>query len=266
MSQEPDAPLTFLRPEHAAGHRGGASVVIVRTREEFAYWLRDPSPDVQWLQVESLLEDKEVWAVAAQGAAKPALDVILSDPAAEFSALYRLVDVRIVREVRVTMPATAGFLKALRLAAALQLRVRLLPGQPSAEAISELTTATEFYLHDPMVEAPVEFLHSVLATFRGMGDGTLWRFLEQDPAVFSHRDAEGTALHPPNFVQTHLASLLNDGAECATCCWLQVCAGYFKWPQPTYDCAGVKGLFAMLEAAAEEIGRDLVSQETAPAS
>lgn len=265
VSQEPDASLKFLTSEHAEEHSGGACVVIVRTREEFAHWLRMPAPDVQWLQVENLLGDQEVWALAAQGAATPALDVILSDPAAEFSALYRLVDVRLVREVRVTMPATTGFLKALRLAAALQLRVRLLPGQPSSAAVSELMTAAQFYLHDAMVETPVEFFHSVLAAFRGKGDGTLWQFLEQDPSVFAHRDAAGRALHPPNFVETQLSQLLNDGAECAACRWQTVCAGYFKWPQPMYDCAAVKRLFAMLETAAAEIANDLVGQETATA-
>lgn len=263
VSQEPDASLAFLTAALAEGHHDGSCVVIVRTREEFVRWLREPAPGVEWLQVEGLLGDQDVWAMAAQGAATPALDVILADPAAEFSGLYRLVDVRIVRGVRVTIPASVGFVKALRLAAALQLPVRLLPGQPSAEALAELTEAAHFYLHDPMVETPVEFYHSLLAAFRGMGDGTLWRFLEEDPAVFSHRDAAGRALHAPDFVETHLARLLNDGAECATCRWQSVCAGYFKWPEPTYDCAGVKQLFATLEAAAEEIGRDLASQETA---
>ncbi|HSI15810.1 MAG TPA: hypothetical protein VK961_27430 [Chthoniobacter sp.] len=262
MSQEPDASLEFLAAAQAEGHRDGACVVIVRTREEFAHWLRTPAPGVGWLQVEGLLGDQEVWAMAAQGAATPALDVILSDPAADFSGLYRLVDVRIVREVRVTMPAAPGFMKALRLAAALQLPVLLLPGQPSAEVLAELTEAAHFYLRDPMVETPVEFFHSLLAAFRGMGDGTLWRFLEEDPAIFSRRDAAGRALHAPDFVETHLARLLEDGAECVACRWQPVCAGYFKSPDPTYACAGVKQLFAMLEAAAEEIGRDLASQET----
>lgn len=262
MPQEPDASLAFLTAAAAEGHRDGPCVVIVRTREEFVRWLRAPASGVEWLQVEGLLGDQEVWAMAAQGAATPALDVILGDPAAEFSALYRLVDVRIVREVRVTIPAIPGFLKALRLAAALQLRVRLLPGQPSAEALAELTEAAHFYLHDPMVETPVEFFHSLLAAFRGMGEGTLWRFLEKDPAVFSHRDATGRALHAPDLVATHLARLLKDGAECASCRWQPVCAGYFKVPDPAYACAGVKELFATLEAAADEITRDLASQET----
>jgi hypothetical protein len=262
MSQEPDASLAFLTAALAEEHHDGSCVVIVRTREEFLRWLREPIPGLEWLQVEGLLGDHDVWAMAAQGSAAPALDVILTDPAREFSDLYRLVDVRIVREVRVTMPATPGFTKALRLAAALQLRVRLLPGQPSAGALAELTEAAHFYLHDPMVETPVEFFHSLLAAFRGMGDGTLWRFLEEDPAVFSHRDAAGRALRAPDFIETYLTRLLNDGAECATCRWQSVCAGYFKWPDPTYDCAGVKQLFATLEAAAEEIGRDLARQET----
>ena len=169
MSQEPDASLAFLTAAAAEGYRGGSCVVIVRTREEFVRWLREPAPGVEWLQVEGLLQDQAAWAIAAQGTSKLPLDVILTDPATEFSALYRLVDARIVRSVRVTMPAAPGFMKALRLAASLQLPVRLLPGQPSAEALAELTEAAHFYLHDPMVETPVEFFHSLLAAFAEPG-------------------------------------------------------------------------------------------------
>ncbi len=261
MSQEPDAALAFLTAAGEEGHGDGATAAIVRTREEFVRWLRDPAPGVEWLQVEGLLGDQEVWAVAAQGRSTLPLDVILTDPATEFSSLYRLVDARIVRGIRVTMPARPGFMKALRLAASLQLPVRLLPGQPSEEALAELTGAAHFYLHDPMVETPVEFFHSLLAVFRGTGDGTLWQFLEENPASVSH-DAAGRALHAPDLVEAHLARLRHDGAECATCRWQPVCAGYFKWPDPTYACAGVKRLFAALEAAAEEISRDLASEET----
>lgn len=81
---------------------------------------------------------------------------MLRDPAVEFSALYRLVDVRIVRAVRVTIPARPGFLKALRLApSSCRLpHAGLLPGQPGAETVAELIDAAQFYLRDPMVEAP----------------------------------------------------------------------------------------------------------------
>jgi hypothetical protein len=233
--------------------------VVVRTREEFARWLREPAPGVEWLQVEDLLQDREVWAMAAQGTSRLPLDVILADPAAQFSSLYRLVDARIVRSVRVTMPATPGFMKALRLAASLQLPVRLIPGQPSAETLVELTEAALFYLHDPMVETPVEFFHSLLASLREAGGtDTLWLMLEQDPKLFVRE-----ASRPRDFVEKHLERLVEQGAECATCRWQTVCAGYFKWPDPAYECAGVKQLLGSIQSAADEIGRDLASQETA---
>ena len=46
--------------------------------------------------------------------------------------------------------------------------------------------------------------------------------------------------------------------------WQQACKGYFKfkWPDPAYSCQGVKQLFLRIEAAADEIERDLaLSQE-----
>jgi hypothetical protein len=259
VSQEPGASLAFLTAAAAEGYRGGSYVVIVRTREEFARWLREPASGVEWLQVEGLLQDQAAWTIAAQGTSKLPLDVILTDPATEFSGLYRLVDTRVVRSVRVTMPAASGFMKALRLAASLQLPVRLLPGQPSTAALAELAEAAQFFLHDPMVETPVEFFHSLLAALRGAEGDTLWMMLEEDPKVFARDEARG----PRDFVVTHLARLIAQGAECATCQWQKVCAGYFKWPDPAYDCAGVKQLLSSIQSAADEIGRDLASQETA---
>ena len=64
---------------------------------------------------------------------------------------------------RVTILARPGLLKAVKLAAALSLPVRVLPGQPTAEVLAELKEALDFYLHAPTVEAPVEFFHSLLA-------------------------------------------------------------------------------------------------------
>ena len=48
-------PLAFLPAALAEEYRDGPFVVIVRTREEFSRWLRDPTPGVEWLQVEGLL-------------------------------------------------------------------------------------------------------------------------------------------------------------------------------------------------------------------
>jgi hypothetical protein len=260
LSKEPEESLTVL-PAALAGDFTSPFIVVVQTREEFFHWLNHSARMLRVIQVEGLIGDPEVWALAAQGTGHIPLDVVLDDPAAEFSSLYRLVDVRIVRDVRVTIPAKPGLLKALRLAASLQLPVRLLPGQPTAEVLDELNLAMQFYLRDAMVEAPVEFFHSLFAVFRGTRDGTLWSFLEQDPAEISHHDARGLPVQSQNFVETHFGQLLADGAECCQCRWQPVCAGYFKWPDPGYSCTGVKQIFADLESAADEITRDLAGLE-----
>jgi hypothetical protein len=152
----------------------------------------------------------------------------------------------------------------VRLAVSLQLPVRLVPGQPDPETLVELSQALEFYLRDPMVETPIEFFHSTLAVFRGLDDGSLWSFLEHDPAEVSPRDASGQPLLASDFVESHLARLIAEGAECATCRWRSLCRGYFKHPDPAYECAGIQSLLATLESAANEITCDLATWEPAP--
>jgi hypothetical protein len=275
-SPGPGRPIFFLLADAVREQSGRPFVVIVKSRDELCHWLGDPLPGLQWLQVEGLLRDPNAWTSAAHGASHIPLDVILSDPASEFSDLYRLVDVCAVRDVRVSMPAAPGFLKAVKLAASLRLPVRVLPGQPTPEVLAELTEALEFYLHEPMVEVPVEFFHSLLAAVCGADTGSLWMILEEDPAAFLHYDAEGhpelprsggfrsVEIPPGAFVEHHLKSLVEQGAECATCPWKRACRGYFKWPDPAYSCGGVKQLFSAIEAAGDEIERDLATREEQP--
>jgi hypothetical protein len=273
MAHEIDRSILIQPAALAEAEEDRPFVAIVRSRAELCHRLSGPFPGLQWLQVEGLLSDPDAWASAARGTSHVPLDVVLSEPASEFSDLYRLVDVCAVRDVRVTMPAKHGFSKALKLAASLQLPARILPGQPNSEMLAELTEALEFYLHEPTVEVPVEFFHSLLASVCGADTGSLWMILEEDPATFLHYDGDGnhrlprSSEPPPEktslraFVESHLESLLEHGAECATCPWRQVCRGYFKWPDPAYSCAGVKRLFSMIDAAAAEIGRDLAHGE-----
>jgi hypothetical protein len=261
VSQQPDASVIFLPAESAQSPPAGPFVVVVRTRDECLRWLDVPTCHPEWLQIEGLLDEADVWAAAAQGRSTIPLDVFVADPAKEFSSLYRLVDVRNARSVRVTLPARPGMMKALRLAASLQLPVRLLPGQPDAAALECLKEAADFYLHDTLVDAPIEPFHSVLAAMRGACDDNLWRITEHDPALFDRRALEGPAALPPHFVSSHFADLVAQGAECATCPWQHGCTGYFKWPDASYSCAGVKELFGLLEDAAAEIQRDLAGAE-----
>jgi hypothetical protein len=272
VSKETFPSLKILPSALAEGQGNSPFVAIVRSPNELCQWLRKPLPGLQWLQVEEVLGDSNAWTEAAQGDSDVPLDIILSDPALEFSNLYRLVDACAVRDIRVTVPAVPGFLKAVKLAAALRLPIRVVPGQPTAEVLAELNEAVELYLHGPMVEAPVEPFHSLLASLSGTQAGSLWIILEEDPSEFLRYDADGHArlprssafdlgeISPAEFVESHLKSLVEQGAECATCPWRQPCGGYFKWPDPGYSCEGVKRLFSIIQTAADEIGQDLASR------
>jgi hypothetical protein len=259
--------LTFREADSKESSDIGPFVVVVRDAQQMAIWLRYRSPALQWIQVEGVLKDDEVWRLAAEDTGEVPLDVILIDPGREFADLYRLVDVRSGRDVRVSMPARPGFLKAVRLAASLGLPVRLLPGQPTADVLAEFQETLTFYLRNPLVEAPIEFFHSALAWLRGAPTGSLWRVLEEDPTIYQ-REAINTAWSAPlrsdptidptqGFGALFLERLTRLGAECTTCPWRDFCAGYFKWPEPEYSCTGVKQLFSNLLAAVKEIEDDL---------
>jgi hypothetical protein len=271
VSEENYPVIRILPSALAETPSGEPFVAIVRSRDELCRWLRDPPTGLSWLQVEGILGDSDAWTEAAHSGSDISLDLILDDPSSEFPELYKLVDVSAVHDVRVTIQARPGLLKAVKLAAALRFPIRLLPGQPQADVLAELKQALDFYLHDPAVEAPVEFFHSWIARTRGADVGSLWMILEEDPAAYLQYDINGqtklpssgatgsTENLPAEFVENHLKSLLEQGAECATCPWQQPCRGYFKWPDRAYSCQGIKDLFSVIQAAADEMARDLAS-------
>jgi hypothetical protein len=270
---EPDQRIAFVPSDLVMEQGDRPFVVIVRSREELGQWLSHPPAGLQRLEVNGLLADPDAWEPATQSSSNVPLDVFLASPGLQFSDLYRLVEVCAVRDVRVSMPASPGFLRALKLAVALRLPVRLLPGQPAPEVCAELTEAVTFYLRDPMVETPMEFFHSVMAFMCGGDTGSLWTILEEDPALFLRQDPEGRSRLPrvsgspspevslPTFVETRFKQLVEQDTECTTCPWRQICQGYFKWPDPSYDCREIKQLFSIIKAAADEVRQELAYQD-----
>jgi hypothetical protein len=268
---EENYPVIRILPSALAETPGDEPfVAIVRSRDELSRWLREPPSGLSWLQVEGILGDSDAWMEAAHSGSDVSLDLILADPSSEFPELYKLVDVSAVHDVRVTIQARPGLLKAVKLAAALRFPIRLLPGQPQEDVLEELKQALDFYLHDPAVEAPVEFFHSWIARTRGAEVGSLWMILEEDPAAYLQYNVDGQTKLPSSgtvgstdlpteFVENHLKSLIEQGAECATCPWQQSCRGYFKWPDRGYSCQGIKDLFSVIQVAADEMARDLAS-------
>jgi hypothetical protein len=113
-----------------------------------------------------------------------------------------------------------------------------------------------------------------LAFMCGAGDGSLWMILEEDPALFLHgTDGGGFKIRGVSsstspdllseaFVGAWFKRLLEQDTECTTCPWQQICQGFFKWPDPTYECEGVKQLFSAIEAVANEMGRELARRDS----
>jgi hypothetical protein len=126
-----------------------------------------------------------------------------------------------------------------------------------------------------MVETPVEFFHSVLAFMCGADTGSLWRILEEDPEIFLHQSSDerskssGVWGSPsqetsfPAFVATRFKQLVEQNTECTTCPWQQICQGYFKWPNPVYDCREIKRLFSIIKTAADEMRQELACRDHA---
>src|ERR1700736_2477163 len=88
-SPESARPISFLPAELVEEQGGGAFVAVVRRKDEFLRLLQRPPVGLQWLQVEGLLGDPEIWVQAAHGDSDVALDIFLATPAEEFSDLYR---------------------------------------------------------------------------------------------------------------------------------------------------------------------------------
>ncbi len=238
-------------------------MAVVDNVLDFTWWLQNATSRVQWIEAQNLIGVAEIWKLAARKETDVALDVVIEHPEKDFADLYRLVDVSKVRDVRVTIKTKPGFFKALKLATSLALPVRLLPVNMPRKGFEELEEALEFYLHNPGVEAPVEFFHSALAFMRGNETANFWRMVEDDPTVFERWDS----VQPPSDAEEQfLKYLKRPDRDCRKCRWLDLCAGYFKQWDPNASCKGILRVYDRLKDAADEMDRDLSSMDGEAAS
>lgn len=274
----------------AEGYKGRR--VIVRSHDpaelRACISMLDPE-DVLYGQLLSL--DVEVGPLTNWGQSVP-LDLVMTQPADEFPLLYRFSPLLDKHQIRVSIPVSAGFANAVRLSLALHFSVKLEVGQPGPDLIEELNKVLELYLHRSTVSQPVEYFHSTFLSFFHHEPASLWFIQEEDPEQlrFVSEDGEenvtrrlrelGNSPAPGSpdgqpgwdgMVREGVSFQLQHGngrrqigaqataekSECDTCEFFDRCGGYFKWPNKDFDCAGVKGLFGTLRAAAAELRTDL---------
>jgi hypothetical protein len=249
-------PVSNIPVGRAEAHPTGPLILRVAGRDDVPLAAAVAPERVVWVEIPLDLAH-EPWPAGMP------LDIIVAEPHTEAPGLHALSRVRHDHPLRVTIPVVGGVARAGRVAMSLQLPVRLLPSQPSPQAVAELGQVLDIYLHDPQTVAPVQFFHSALAHWLHGEPTTLWQSLEQDPAYYPRfgpgpeDPAPNGTPRDPAFAVSRLARLVEEGGECASCRFRDVCGGYFKWPDASYACAPVLPLLARLEEAAADVARDL---------
>ena len=221
------------------------------------------------LYVKLLSPDGDVDALANWGFSVP-VDVVLEEPSRDYPKLYRHAKLLEKHPVRVSIPVRRGFSKAVKVGASLNFTVRLEPGQPPPELITELSEVLEFFLHHPSVSQPVEYFHGALMSFYHDQGINLWTIQEEDPAMVRYVTDYGVEIGSPRIVSIQennvstlfslddvQSAILAERGECSVCEFWERCGGYFKWPRREFACGGVKSLFASLRDAADDLKRDV---------
>lgn len=218
---------------------------------------------VQVLSVHAELRPLALW-----GDAIP-LDLVVENAETDLPLLYQCSQLLARHPVRITVPVVSGFSKVVKLAASLNLAVKLDVSQPKGSLIEEMSQVLQAYLHQPMVSQPIEYFHSMFLAFYRSEPLTLWAVQEEDPAYFRYIADDGAETISRRFAGTKVRhdivrfpdrfkkELVAERGECASCEFIENCFGYFKWPKREYRCDGVKSLFQLLKDAAHQLKSDL---------
>jgi hypothetical protein len=250
----------YIVPEaFAASFLDERTVIRVDEAESCARWLIGAASDnVAAIQTTALPDPDDVLFADPPQDRPLALDFLMCDPEREFPQLYALARLCERHPVRVSLRLGVGFEKAFTLATALGLHVKILVRQPSEELVGALERALEHYLRYPSVVELVEFFNSVLLFFALEQPVTLWDIQEEGgPWQFVSADGQVTA--PAPYRGPGDPAVGEPNAECLACPFEPVCAGYFKHPDPGYDCTPIRRVFGSIAAAAGELRRDLAT-------
>jgi hypothetical protein len=149
-------------------HRGRKVIVRARSPAAVVSACRmTTDADVLCVQLQGLPVD--VAALAEWGYAVP-IEFTMSDPGAEFPALYRYARLVETHLVRVVVPVRPGFSRAVKLAASLHMAAKLDVGQPVPAEIDELAAVLDFYLHQPSCAADRVLPRRAARPLRGQAD------------------------------------------------------------------------------------------------
>lgn len=244
----------------------------------FTSWLAEPlDPRIVCFETDALPENGEALPdpVIQENGSVPGIDYRILDPAADFPTLYQLAQLAPNFPVRVRIATRPGAEKALKLAQALQIESLLLLEQPDRATLKLLADLLDRFLHGEDYEVAVEPFTSLLAAYIHQQPLNLWDIPEHNPVTTVEMDLDGQ-LHPPGRVahlrdepseifRDQFPDRAADHVECRICPHRERCQGFFKWPDPTYDCTLLRQqLLDPIVQAAQDL--HVVLQESDPPS
>ena len=244
-------------------YRGRQLILRSMDPAELARCLAEADPEnVFYLQLLSLDVDVEPLASLKVSVA---LDIVMHEPEQELPFLYRFSRLLDKGPVRISIPVKPGFARAVKLALALNFPVKLEVGQPEPSLIKELSEVLDLYLHRTTVSQPVEYFHSTFISFYNDTPSSLWLIQEEDPEQIRFVSDDRRETASGRFGKVELENQLerlakesqSKKSECDDCEFFDRCGGYFKWPDNSFSCDGVKTLFTTIREAAAELRHDL---------
>ena len=193
------------------------------------------------------------------------IEIALTDWEKEAEHLHLYANAPFSNPIRILLNTSRGFLKAVKTCISLRMQTGLIVHQPDETLVQELESALDLYLYNTEVQVPIEFFHSLLVAFcRNHLEDSLWLIQREDPAQDRYVLDNGSIVISPrlpieisdasgDFLDDYRFDVMAKQGECSVCRYFSQCVGYFKFPDETYSCKGMKNLFAKLKGAANEI-------------
>lgn len=142
-------------------------------------------------------------------------------------------------------------------------------GQPTYEVVGELLDVLQFFLHSPDISARVSLFYSLLKSFYSHKSESIWRIQEEHPQEHRYVTEDGQIMlsrrsgiskdetNIEAFLDNHKLDLFLASDPCCLCQFFAACEGYFKLPDPGYQCEKIQELFGVIWDAAVALRNDM---------
>jgi hypothetical protein len=209
------------------------------------------------------------------------IDLVPEDGWREGGELLKFIALQRDHFVQVFVPLSPGVSEVAKKVASLGFPLRLQIGSLDRFPVEETLDLLRYYLHDESVKTPIEFFQSMSRIFydtlldpETAPDETMWLIMEEYPEFFRYVTDEGKMVLSRRLPDIDASGLMEDffdnlelqllaeRGECSRCAFFTNCAGYFKLPDQTFKCNGVKRIFESLKEEITLLRVDLEENKT----